>query len=292
MLRLTNCCLTAEMRVLITGAHGQLGRDLTAHCSASGDEVVEASRSMLDISNLEAVNAMVREVAPDVVVNCAAWTAVDACEGDPARAELVNGTAPGWLATAARATGAHFVQISTDYVFDGESSRAYTETDLPNPKSEYGRSKLIGEQQAGRDSTIVRTSWVYSRHGGNMVATICRLMREQKTLRFVDDQVGRPTSTVDLAVAVRHLAVGKWAGLYHCANHGAVSWHDFAQAVMEAAGEDPSRVEPIKTSDMVPPRAAPRPMNSVFDCSKLESMIGTLPDFREGLSGIVIAYLD
>ena len=163
------------MRLFITGGSGQLATDLVSAASAMGHEVVAFARAELDISDSQAVRHAVEAARPDVIINCAAWTAVDACEDDPDRAQAVNGTAVGVLAEAAGDVGAHLVQVSTDYVFDGAKSGPYIESDAPNPQSVYGKSKLLGEQLAGAQAAVVRTSWVYSRHGGNMVATICRL---------------------------------------------------------------------------------------------------------------------
>ena len=227
---------------------------------------------------------------PDVVINCAAWTAVDACEDDPDRAQSINGEVVGVLAEACAARGAHLIQVSTDYVFDGAKDGAYSETDTPNPQSVYGKSKLLGERLAGPDAAVVRTSWVYSRHGGNMVATICRLAGEHDTLSFVDDQRGHPTHTADLAGALLQLASRRSTGIWHCTNSGAVSWFEFAQAVLEAAGQDPSRVLPISTAQM--PRPAPRPANSVLANTRYDAAFAPLPDFRDGLEHVVNAYLD
>jgi len=188
------------MRVFITGAGGQLATDLVNVCSRANDEVVSLRRSELDITDGTAVATAIRDARPDVIFNCAAWTAVDDCESDSAKAELINGTAVGYLATAAEQNGAHLVQVSTDYVFDGSSPEPYHETDTTNPQSAYGRSKLIGETEALTvESAVVRTSWVCSAHGGNVVATILRLAREHEILHFVSDQRRHPTFTLDLA---------------------------------------------------------------------------------------------
>ena len=253
------------------------------------------SRTELDLNaGPAAIAAAIDQAKPDVVVNCAAWTAVDACEDDPALAELINGTAVGRLADAVAGVGAHLIQVSTDYVFDGTKDSAYTEDDVPNPQSVYGRSKLLGERlavESGADVAIVRTSWVYSRHGGNMVATICRLLQSHDTLTFVDDQIGHSTSTESLAVALRNLAGARATGTYHCTNAGAVSWFEFARAVAGAGGADPERVRPIATADLLPPRPAPRPANSRLANLRYESSFAPLPDFRDGLEAIVASYI-
>jgi len=195
------------------------------------------------------------------------------------------------LAEIAEESGAHLVQISTDYVFDGSKAEPYSETDEPNPNSVYGRSKLLGEVNAGSAATVMRTSWVYSTHGANMVATICRLMQGESTLQFVDDQVGYPSYTGDLAVAIRDLARDRSSGVWHCTNAGAVSWHGFAQEVLLAAGEDPARVLPIKTDELDPPRPATRPANSRLSNDRYNATYSPLPDFRQNLQSVVASYL-
>ena len=253
------------VRILITGADGQLGHDLTAHCTARGDEVVAAGRGRLDICDRSMVHAAISSLRPDAVVNCAAWTAVDACESDPERALATNGLAVRWLREASTAAGAHLVTVSTDYVFDGTKADPYHEWDNPAPASVYGASKLAGEREAGDDAAVVRTSWVCGAHGANMVATVLRLMGERDQLSFVDDQRGHPTFTADLAVALREVAVERMSGTWHLTNQGAVSWFGFVRDIVAAAGRDPAMVHPIATADLDPPRPAPRPANSVLD---------------------------
>ena len=281
------------MNILLTGAGGQLGIDLAQLCTARGNTVTALTHAELDIADTVAVHQLVSNAKPDVVFNCAAWTAVDDCESDPERADLVNGTAVQWLASAAADVGAHLVQVSTDYVFSGSKVGPYTETDQPDPASSYGRSKLLGERNAGVDASVVRTSWVCSAHGGNMVATIARLIGTHPTLSFVSDQLGRPTFTKDLAEALYNLGRDRIGGIVHVANHGEVSWFEFAQAVVRAAGEDPARVAPILSADLDPPRPAPRPANSVLSTAKYESLgYDPLPHFVEPLNAVISSYLD
>jgi dTDP-4-dehydrorhamnose reductase len=278
------------VHVLVTGAGGQLGHDVVAVCGAAGDQVTALDHGLLDVTDRAAVHDLVAAARPDVVVNCAAWTAVDACEGDPERAFLHNGLAVRWLREAAERGPAHLVHVSTDYVFDGTLDRPYREWDVPNPRSVYGASKLAGEREAGDGATVVRTSWVCGEHGRNMVRTVLGLMGERDTLQFVDDQRGCPTFTADLAVAVRLLAVERRSGLHHVTNQGAVSWFEFVREIVAAAGGDPSMVEPISSADLDPPRPAPRPANSVLDNAVLR--LGGLPllrDFREPLAELVAA---
>lgn len=257
------------MRILITGAAGQLGVDLVAECTRSGDDVIGLDRAGLDIADRSAVLGTVTTLRPDVIVNAAAWTAVDACEGDRDRAFQVNALGPRWIREAADLVDAHLVQISTDYVFDGTLDRPYDEWDEPNPASVYGASKLAGEREAGPGATVIRTSWVCGANGNNMVKTILRLVEEHRSLSFVDDQRGCPTFTADLARMVRQLAAERRSGVHHVTNAGAVSWYEFVRSIVAETGRDPSMVHPISTADLDPPRPAPRPANSVLDNAAL-----------------------
>jgi dTDP-4-dehydrorhamnose reductase len=223
-------------------------------------------------------------------VHAAAWTEVDACEADPDRALAVNGLGTRHVAEAARRVGAHLCYLSTDYVFDGTKPGPYTEWDDPTPRSVYGRSKLAGERELGRDpaSTVVRLSWVCGRHGANMVKTILRLAGERDRLAFVDDQHGHPTFAADAAGAIRRLVAERRPGLFHVTNQGVVTWYEFARAVLESAGLDPERVRPISTAELDPPRPAPRPANSVLDNLALRlSGLPLLPHYRASLDRLV-----
>jgi len=255
-------------------------------------DVVAATRAELDVTDRATVLASVASFQPDAVVHAAAFTAVDACESEPERAYGVNAVGTRNVADAARRVDAHVVYLSTDYVFDGTKRTPYDEWDLPNPQSVYGRSKLAGELELARDpsATIVRISWVFGEHGANMVKTVLRLAAEHETLRFVDDQRGRPTAAADAADLVARLAVERFAGVVHGTNQGEVSWFEFARAVLESAGLDPARVEPIATVDLHPPRPAPRPANSVLDDAVLRlSGLPRLPHYRESLDRVVAA---
>jgi dTDP-4-dehydrorhamnose reductase len=274
------------VKVLVTGAGGQLGRELV---SAFGDhDVIAADHAALDITDRDAVLQAITTTAPDAVVHAAAWTAVDACEADPDRAWRVNALGTRHVAEAARRIGAQVGYVSTDYVFDGHKPEPYVEWDATNPQSAYGRSKLGGEQELEPDALVVRTSWVCGRYGPNMVKTILRLAGERERLTFVDDQRGHPSFADDIAGMVARLVPERRTGVVHVTNQGAVSWFEFARAVLEAAGLDPGRVEPIATADLDPPRPAPRPANSVLDNAALR-LSGTqlLPDFREPLARLV-----
>ena len=277
------------MRVLITGAGGQVGRELVeVFASSDHHEVVGLDHAALDIGDRDSVHAAVMATAPDVIINPAAWTAVDACESDPDRAYRINALAVRHLTEAARRAGARVVHVSTDYVFDGTKPTAYLEWDRPAPQSVYGASKLAGEMELDPDATIVRTSWVCGFHGGNMVKTILRLAGEHDTLSFVDDQRGHPTFADDLASMIETLAVERRPGLFHVTNQGAVSWFEFAREVLRCAGLDPDRVHPVATADLLPARPAPRPANSVLDNAALRlSGVALLDDFRVPLQRLV-----
>ena len=276
------------MRILVTGAGGQLGHDLVRTCTAAGDEVIACDSRRLDLSDRDSVAQAITGTAPDVVVNAGAWTAVDDCESDPDRAWRVNALGPRWVADAARRVGAHVVQVSTDYVFDGAKAEPYVEWDDPNPQSAYGRSKLGGEREVDPSHAVVRTAWVCGAHGRNMVKTVLGLA-DRPELAFVDDQRGCPTFTADLAAAIRRLAVARLPGTFHVTNQGATTWYGFVRDILELAGHDPDKVRPIATADLDPPRPAPRPANSVLDNAALRlSGLELLPHYRESLERLLV----
>ncbi|MGY1807358.1 dTDP-4-dehydrorhamnose reductase [Blastococcus sp. SYSU D00669] len=260
---------------LVTGARGQLGTDLLEVLAGrAGDRVTGLGRAELDLTDEKAVRTAVQDWlagvpagARPVLVNAAAYTAVDAAEEDEGTARLVNGEAPGWLAEELAGRG-RLVHVSTDYVFDGTATVPYPVDAPVAPRSAYGRTKAAGEaavRAAGGDATVVRTAWVYGRHGGNFVRTMAGLEGSRETVSVVTDQVGSPTWSADLAAGL--VALGERAdpapAVLHYTNDGAVSWHGLAQAVFEELGADPRRVLPTTTDAF--PRPAPRPAYSVLD---------------------------
>ena len=282
----------ADVRALVTGADGQLGSELHRVLVEAGDDVAPAGRERLDITSRDQVLGIVLGLRPEVVYHCAAWTDVDGCEGDPERALLVNGLASRHVAEACRVAGSHLVAMSTDYVFAGDATGPYVEWDDPGPLSVYGRSKLAGEREvvAGcPGAAVVRTSWLCGASGPNMARTVLRLAADpQRELAFVDDQVGSPTFTSDLAPLLRRLGVARLPGTFHATNQGATSWFGFAREVLASAGHDPSRVRAIATADLVPPRQASRPAYSVLDGAALRGLgIDPLPHFRDSLAHLV-----
>jgi len=240
----------------VTGAGGQVGRELVR--AFADYDVVATDHAALDVTDREAVLACITGCRPDTIVHAAAWTAVDACEADPDRAYGINALGTRHVAEGADRVGAKLCCLSTDYVFDGNKTEPYHEWDTPNPQSVYGRSELGGEHEAASiaDATIVRLSWVCGFYGSNMVKTVLRLASQHHELAFVDDQRGNPTFADDAAPAIRRLVVEQRPGLFHMTNQGSVSWYEFAQAVLASAKLDPSRVRPITTADLDPPRAA------------------------------------
>jgi dTDP-4-dehydrorhamnose reductase len=281
------------VRLLVTGGGGQLARDVVRACP--DDHVVSLSRAELDVTDEAAVVAAVRDHAPDAVINTAAMTDVDGCEADPDQAHAVNALGPWWLARACRGVDATLVHVSTDYVFDGAAPRdgdgaprPWVEPDMLAPRSVYGRSKAAGEQLVREtlpDHVIVRSAWLAGAGGGNFVRTMLRVGRERDEVRVVDDQVGSPTFTADLAPALRHLAVARRTGTYHVANEGRASWFELAAATFELAGIDVDLVaQPSTALD----RPAPRPAWSVLDTRHARlSGVPALPWWRDGLTRLL-----
>ena len=279
------------MRVLVTGAGGQLGRDTVLACEGAGDTVYGFDRDTLDVTDRDAVMGAITTLRPEAVIHCAAYTAVDDCESNVERAFGVNAIAVRWVAEACHRAKAHLVLISTDYVFDGSKRAPYHEWDAAHPQSVYGSSKLAGELEAsalGTSATVVRTSWLCGEYGNNMVKTILRLAHQHSELSFVDDQRGHPSFCADVAPMVRRLAVDRRSGVHHVTNQGEVSWFEFAQAVVVAIGKSPDMIRPIASVDLRPSRPAPRPTNSVLDNAALRAAgLAMLPHFHESLRALV-----
>ena len=278
----------ARRRVLVTGASGMLGSDLGPLLAVAGYEVLARPKSDFDIADEKAVARTLRELRPDVVVNCAAFTKVDACETDP-RAFEVNSRAVGYLADACGHVAAQLVQVSTDFVFDGEKRLPYVEDDPVGPLSGYGRSKLGGEQEALRlpGSLVVRASWLFGRSGWNFVEAILKQAEGgAPRLTVVTDQVGRPTATTDLSEAIVALLDAGASGVFHFANRGEVSWNEFAREILWLAGRRDVPVDAV-TSDSLA-RPARRPPYSVLDTGKYERLTGRpIRSFRDPLAEYV-----
>ena len=272
------------MRLLVAGGEGQVGRALSRQ--THDHELFACSRSELDISDSDSISIAMKKYQPDVIINCGALTDVDKCEVDSELALNTNGYAVGLLAEQAEACGASLVQLSTDYVFDGEKKSPYVETDLTNPISVYGDSKLLGEQLAGPNALIIRTSWVMSLDGNNILVKILRLLNEDNELKFVDDQIGCPTFTSDLVNTTMRLIESKITGVVHVTNSGSTSWFNFAQEVAEHYGSDPSKVLPVSQSDL--DRIAKRPANSILENHRLVDLgLPDLPHYLDSLDHLL-----
>ncbi|WP_145139423.1 dTDP-4-dehydrorhamnose reductase [Paenibacillus sp. Y412MC10] len=277
------------MRVLVTGASGQLGKDVVALFQQKGHEVMGCNRSELDITNLEQCQQVINGFQPDSIIHCAAYTAVDAAETDVDGAYKVNAVGTRNVVVAAEKVGAKLVYVSTDYVFNGRSAVPYQEYDNIDPQSVYGKSKRAGEvltQSLSSRYFIVRTSWVYGLHGNNFVKTMLRLGQEKPKLQVVHDQKGSPTYTVDLARFLEELVQTEKYGVYHASNSGDCTWFEFTQAIFEEAKElgfmIKAQVEPCTTEQF--PRPAPRPANSVMDHLSIRTNgLTDLRPWREGL---------
>ena len=275
------------MRWLVIGARGQLGIDLQHVLADSTDEVLAVGHAELDIAASRAVTRVVAEFGPDVVVNAAAYTAVDAAESDEDAAYRVNASGPAVLASALAEHGGRLIHLSTDYVFAGDATWPYEVDDPTGPKSAYGRTKLAGEHAVHEllpnRSFVVRTAWLYGASGGNFVRTMARLERERETVSVVDDQRGSPTWSADLARGLVELGRSDVpAGTYHCTSSGETTWFGFARATFEHLGADPERVVPTTTDAF--PRPAPRPAYSVLsDAAWREARLTPMPHWRDAV---------
>lgn len=285
------------MKVLVTGAAGQLGRDVVTLFEQQSFAVLPCDRKSLDITDVDACLRRVQEFNPDVIIHCAAYTAVDQAETDVDQAYQVNAVGTRNLVVAAEKVGAKFCYISTDYVFDGQYTNGYHEYDNTNPQSIYGKSKRAGEllvQSLSSAYFIVRTSWVYGIHGNNFVKTMLRLGQDKPMLNVVSDQKGSPTYTVDLAAFLLELVQTEKYGIYHVSNSGDCTWCEFAKAIFEEAnsqgGSYNVQVNPCTTEEF--PRPAPRPANSVMEHLSIRTNgFRDLRHWRDGLKAFLHEYL-
>lgn len=291
------------MRILLTGKQGQVGWELCRTLAPLG-QVTALGREQLDLADADSIRRVLRELQPQLIVNPAAYTAVDLAESDAETATAINGSAPGILAEEAKRLGAGLIHYSTDYVFDGGQDGVYRESDATNPGNVYGRSKLAGEQAiqaVGAEHLILRTSWVYGLRGRNFLLTMLRLAREREELRVVADQIGAPTWSRMIAEATA-LAAARWyvgarpqaglSGIYHLSAAGSTSWHGFTEAIVRLAAAKETlavqRVIPIATADY--PTPASRPANSRLDGGKLVQTFGLrLPDWQDSLAACLDA---
>ncbi len=285
-------------RLLVTGAGGQLG----AEVHRLAPDSIALTRADLDVADRASVHEAVAAHQPDVIVNCAAMTAVDLCETEVDAAIAGNTLSCRWLAEAAEVTGARIISVSTDYVFSGEPAdvfsgepsggdRPWTEWDPTGPASVYGRTKLAGERELRPQDTVVRTAWLAGAGRANIVSTVLRLAANDTPLTFVDDQFGSPTFVEDLAPLLIRLADEGVTGIVHGVNQGATNWFEWIRSILAAAGHDPALVSPIPTTELDPPRPAPRPRYSVLDDAVLRALDLRLPHHADSLDRLVDAFV-
>ncbi|MCF8332021.1 MAG: dTDP-4-dehydrorhamnose reductase [Bacteroidales bacterium] len=283
------------MKILVTGKNGQLGTALQTISKNKNDfDYIFIDKEDVNLSNLEAVAEVIRKIQPDILVNCAGYTAVDQAEDEPELAELLNGEVVGLMAALSMELNFLFIHISTDYVFDGKAHQPYEEDNIFNAPSKYGKSKISGEEniliEAAR-AVIIRTSWLYSPWGKNFVKTMLKLSKQKNELGVVYDQIGTPTYAIDLANAIMTVIENshkiKDISIYHYSNEGAISWYDFAKAIMEIAKID-CHIKPIQTHEF--PTKAPRPFYSVLNKSRIkEDFNMKIPYWKDSLKKNLIA---
>ena len=287
-------------RILLTGRDGQVGGELQQSLAHLGD-VIAVNRSQMDLSSADSIRTCIRSAQPNIIVNAAAYTAVDKAESEPELAQHINGEALSIMAEEARTLGAAILHYSTDYVFDGTKAAPYLEDDATNPLGAYGKTKLAGEQalsNAGIPYIVLRTSWVYGSRGKNFLRTILKLAEEKPELRIVADQIGAPTWSRDIATATAKIldqwgndSTPRYSGIYHLTGAGETSWYGFAaealrQSALTHPGKTWARLTPIPTSEY--PTPAARPKNSRLNCSKLAQTFGIqLPDWRDSLAAVL-----
>ena len=281
------------MKILVTGSNGQVGSALQEALVGLG-EIIAVDRTQLDLSSLDTIRDVVRSIRPSIIVNAAAYTAVDQAESDEATAYRINADAPGVLAEEAQHLGAALIHYSTDYVYDGSKSGAWMETDATDPLSVYGRSKLAGEEaimSTGVPHLILRTSWVYGLHGKNFLLTMLRLAQSRTELSIVNDQIGAPTWSRTIAQATASIikkfpdlaAANHLSGIYHLCSGGQTSWYGFAEKIFaHPLIQQKPQLHPITTADY--PTPAVRPKNSVLNTDKFETVFTQLPSWEEALA--------
>jgi dTDP-4-dehydrorhamnose reductase len=288
-----------KKKILLTGVNGQVGHALQPQLV--GFDCIGLPRQDLDLTNVDMIRRVIREIKPDIIINPAAYTAVDKAESEPELAYAINAIAPGVIAEEAEKLGSAFIHFSTDYVYDGSKTSAYLELDQVNPVSIYGKSKLAGEEAiraVGLPHLILRTSWVYGAYGKNFLKTIVRLASERESLGIVADQFGAPTASVSIAEGLQ-LLLQKWlpedehqTGVYHFTNTGSTSWHGFAceivkqYSAIERLKVNEKNIKALTTADY--PTPAARPANSCLNHEKLKSTFGfALPSWQEGLKSVM-----
>lgn len=280
------------MRIVVAGAGGLVGRAVEEHCLAQRDQVFSYTHETLDITDAASVRTTIEQLRPDAVINCAAWTDVDGCEMDSARAHAANAIGPENLAKASRRCGAVFVTISTDYVFDGTKEGFYTQRDDPNPISVYGLSKLEGERRAQRAlarTIVVRTGFIFGSGGRNFLSAVAEEGLRGERLKTISDAWGTPTYAPHLAARLRELAELDLPGVFHVVNSGdGASYEEFTRAALEAAGRDQTNLETVTMRSLN--RPAPRPSNSRLKCLISEAIgLAPLPFWRHALSDFIVS---
>jgi dTDP-4-dehydrorhamnose reductase len=274
------------MKIVITGANGMVARATAEHCASLGDDVIALTRGELDISDIDAVKSTISRISPDAVLNCAAFTDVDGSETNEAACYAANAQGVENLAVACRQTGSVFVTISTDYVFDGTNPGFYTQRDTPAPQGVYARSKLEGEiraRNANAASIVVRSGWIYGKHGTNFLSIMHRLLADGKHIKAISDSFGTPTFAGDLAARLRELAVVDLPGIFHATNSGpGTSYLGFAQEVCRIGGFDESVLDVVSNADLK--RPAPRPTSSKLACLFSERLgLPAMPEWTGSL---------
>jgi dTDP-4-dehydrorhamnose reductase len=256
------------IKILVTGASGQLGSEIVAQCDAMNIDVVPMNRSDADITDSKSVDKFILKHEPTHIIHCAAWTAVDMCERDASKALKINSEGTKNIVNAAKMVKAHVTYISTDYVFDGKKESPYVEGDSEKPISIYGMTKLMGERAMRKTDAIVRVSWVCGENGSNVVKTVLKAAAEGSEMSFVDDQLGTPTFADDAAKKIIEISKNKSSGIWHVANSGVTSWYEFVRAILKFGGFSTELVRPITTEQLEPKRPANRPQRSALETTR------------------------